>query len=54
MYKYILYQNNLLKQDESSFSLGNNAVNMGKHTPQKKKLWKKCNKVMWAKIPHCF
>lgn len=35
MYKYILYQNNLLKQDESSFSLGNNAVNMGKHTPKK-------------------
>lgn len=43
----------LLKQDESSVSLGNNAVNMEKHTENK--LWEKKKKmVMVAKIPHCF
>lgn len=45
---------NLLKRDESSVSLGNNSVNMGKTHRKKSYAKKKCNNIMVAKIPHCF
>lgn len=44
----------ILKQDESSVSLGSNSVNIGKHTEKKKSWGKKSNNIAVAKIPHCF